>query len=121
MEIKYRMDILKEAGQISQLTYERVEKIIDHFLSEHLIEIDETNGAMLITHLCIALSRMEKGEKINKIEEEMFEEVRKNKFFMKAQEAMEEINKILGSEMPIEESGYMMMHLCVLFEKTVQA
>ena len=121
MEIKYRMDILKEAGQISQLTYERVEKIINHFLSKHLIQIDETNGAMLITHLCIALSRMEKGEKINKIEEEMFGEVRKNKFFMKAQEAMEEINKILGSEMPIEESGYMMMHLCVLFEKTVQA
>lgn len=121
MEIKYRMDILKEAGQISQLTYERVEKIINHFLSKHLIQIDETNGAMLITHLCIALSRMEKGEKINKIEEEMFEEVRKNKFFMKAQEAMEEINKILGSEMPVEESGYMMMHLCVLFEKTVQA
>ena len=120
MEIKFRMDILKEAGQISQLTYERVEKIINHFLSKHLIEIDETNGAMLITHLCIALSRMEKGEKINRIEVEMFEEVKKNRFFTKAQEAMNEINKILGSEMPIEESGYMMMHLCVLFEKTIQ-
>ena len=121
MEIKYRMDILREAGQISPETYEKVEKIILHFLSKHLIEIDETNGAMLITHLCIALNRMEKGEKINRIEDEMFEEVRKNRFFTKAQEAMNEINRILGSEMPIEESGYMMMHLCVLFEKTIQA
>jgi len=120
MEIKYRMDILKEVGQISLDSYEKVEKIINHFLSKHLIEINETNGAMLITHLCIALSRMEKGEKINRIEEEMFEEVRKNRFFAKAQEAMNEINMILGSEMPIEESGYMMMHLCVLFEKTIQ-
>ena len=120
MEIKYRLDILKTAGQISEKTYDQVEKIILHFLNSHLIEINEENGAMLITHLCIALSRIEKGEKINKIEEEIFLEVRKNHHFKTAEKAMKEIDEILGSEMPVEERGYMLMHLCVLFETASQ-
>lgn len=117
MEITYRLDILKSAGQISEASYDKVIEIIRHFNENHLIEISEENGAMLITHLCIALSRIEKEEKINRIEDEIFEDVRKNEYFDKSEQTMREIEHILGREMPLEEKGYMMMHLCVLFEK----
>ena len=44
MEIKYRLDILKTSGQISEKTYDQVEKIILHFQNNHHIEIIEENG-----------------------------------------------------------------------------
>ncbi len=115
MEINNRLDILKSAGQISEVTYDQVERVIRHFQDNHQIVINEENGAMLITHLCIALSRIEKGEKINEIDEESFKDVRKNIHFKKAEDVLKDIETILGREMPIEERGYMMMHLCVLF------
>jgi len=118
MEIKYRLDILKTSGQISEKTYDQVEKIILHFQNNHHIEITEENGAMLVTHLCIALSRIEKDEKVNKIEDDIFKDVINNSHYKTAEEAMKEIDMILGSDMSIEERGYMIMHLCVLFENT---
>ena len=41
--------------------------------------------------------------------------MRKNIHFKKAEDVLKDIETILGREMPIEERGYMMMHLCVLF------
>ncbi len=118
MEIQYRLDILKTSGQISEKTYDQVEKIILHFKNNHNIEITEENGAMLVTHLCITLSRIEKDQKVNKIEDDIFKDVINNRHYKTAEVAMKEIDMILGSDMSIEERGYMLMHLCVLFENT---
>lgn len=116
MEITQRLDILKMSGQLSEEMYHKVLEIIDRFNENHNIVIHEQNGAMLITHLCIALSRIEKEERVNKIEADIFAEVENNPFFTQSQEILEGIEEVLGFTMPDEERGYMMMHLCVLLE-----
>lgn len=118
MEIYERLDILKMAGQISENTYEQVLRIINYFNQEHLLQINEENGAMFITHLCIALRRMEQKEAIAGMEEEIYQEIRENSYYSRSKETLTHIEQLLGSTIPPEEKGYLMMHLCVLFEKT---
>jgi len=72
---------------------------------------------MLITHLCIALQRIEKEESVNIIESEIFAEVEENRFYKQSSSILEKMEEILGFTMPAEEVGYMLMHLCVLLEK----
>lgn len=116
MEITKRLDILKMSGQLSDEMHSKVLEIIDRFNENHNIVIHEENGAMLITHLCIALSRIEKGEGVNRIEADIFAEVENNHFYTQAKEILEGIEEVLGFTMPEEEKGYMLMHLCVLLE-----
>lgn len=116
MEITQRLDILKMSGQLSDEMYGKVVEIIDRFNENHNIVIHEKNGAMLITHLCIALSRIEKEEPVNKIEQDIFAEVENNQYFFQSAEILEGIEEVLGFSMPEEEKGYMLMHLCVLLE-----
>jgi len=71
---------------------------------------------MLITHLCIALNRIEKEEKVSKIESDIFAEVERNAFYAQSEEILAGIEEVLGFKMPEEERGYMLMHLCVLLE-----
>ncbi|WP_312652311.1 PRD domain-containing protein [Proteiniclasticum sp.] len=120
MEITQRLDILKMSGQLSEEMYHKVLEIIDQFNENHNIIIHEKNGAMLITHLCIALSRIEKGETVSKIESDIFAEVESNAFFAQSAEILEGIEEVLGFRMPEEERGYMQMHLCVLLENESQ-
>lgn len=117
MEIKQRLDILKMSGQLSEEMYYKVMEIIDMFNENHRITIQEENGAMLITHLCIALQRIEKEESVNIIESEIFAEVEENRFYKQSSSILEKMEEILGITMPAEEVGYMLMHLCVLLEK----
>ena len=98
MEIKQRLDILKMSGQLSEEMYYKVMEIIDMFNENHRITIQEENGAMLITHLCIALQRIEKEESVNIIESEIFAEVEENRFYKQSSsilEKMEEIQALL--------------------------
>ena len=117
MEIKQRLDILKMSGQLSEEMYYKVMEIIDMFNENHRITIQEENGAMLITHLCIALQRIEKEVSVNIIESEIFAEVEENRFYKQSSSILEKMEEILGFTMPAEEVGYMLMHLCVLLEK----
>jgi len=116
MEITQRLDILKMSGQLSEEMYYKVLEIIEKFNENHNIVIHEKNGAMLITHLCIALSRIEKEEIVSKIEADIFAEVESNAFYAQSVKILEGIEEVLGFKMPEEERGYMLMHLCVLLE-----
>ena len=116
MEITQRLDILKMSGQLSEEMYHKVLEIIEKFNENHNIVIHEENGAMLITHLCIALNRIEKEEKVSKIESDIFAEVESNAFYAQSEEILAGIEEVLGFKMPEEERGYMLMHLCVLLE-----
>jgi hypothetical protein len=52
VEFEIRLGILKDAGQIDEEIYRNVIKIISIFHNRWCIELNEENGAMLITHLC---------------------------------------------------------------------
>lgn len=117
MELTNRLIILKDAGQIDEEIYGKVIKIISLFRDNWNIELKEENGAMLITHLCIALQRIKNNCPAEKIDEELYEEVKSDKHFEICKKVLYDMKKEIDMEIPESEESFIIMHLCVLFEK----
>ncbi|WP_179122300.1 PRD domain-containing protein [Caloramator quimbayensis] len=109
--------ILKEAGQIDEEVFTNVNKIIFMMKEEYNIELTEENGAMLVTHLSIALQRIKKGEIINQLDKEIFSQVKDNKFYKISEDIVNNIENLINVLIPFNEKVYIVMHLCALLEK----
>jgi len=116
VELDIRLGILKDAAQIDEEVYRSVIKAIYFFQDIWSIELKEENGAMLITHLCIALQRVKNNCPVEKIDEELYEEVKKNQYFEISEKAFYALKSELRIDISENEKSFLMMHLCVLFE-----
>lgn len=117
MDLKIRLGILKDAGQIDEEIYGKIIKIILWFHDSWGIELSEENGAMLVTHLCIALQRVKNNGHTEQIDEELYQGVRLNQYFETCEKVFSDIKRETNMDIPESEKGFVMMHLCVLFEK----
>ena len=117
MELDNRLLILKDAGQIDEDIYEKIIKIISMFHIIWNIELKEENGAMLITHLCIALQRVKNNNPAERMDEELYKQVKLNQHFETCKRAFGDIKTEINMDIPESEKSFIMMHLCVLFEK----
>lgn len=116
MDLTLRLNILKDSGQISEKTYNKILEVIKQLKEKRDIELTEENGAMFITHLSSALTRIENGDLVNKIEEIIFEEIRKDNNYNTAVEITDEMETIIG-KLPKEERDFIEMHICTLLNK----
>ncbi|MBU3228099.1 PRD domain-containing protein [Clostridium algidicarnis] len=114
MNLMTRLVILKDAGQIDQNTHEDIIKIIDMFDEKYNIKLTEENASMLITHLAISFKRIKMGEAVNPIEEIMYEEIRVDKNYKKAEAIFKDIEVTIGKSINDNEKGFIIMHLCSL-------
>jgi transcriptional antiterminator len=117
VELDIRLGILKDAGQIDEEVYRNVIKVISIFHHRWCIDLKEGNGAMLITHLCIALQRLKNNCPVEKIDEQIYEEVKLNQYFRICEKALNIIESEMNMDIPEGEKSFLLMHLCVLFDK----
>jgi transcriptional regulatory protein LevR len=117
MDLTVRLQILKDAGQISEQCYQSMLKLIDVLAEKWNIILNEENGAMLITHVAIAWERILKHEVINAIEELLYKEVESSKYFRQSQQILTDWELELKKAFPQVEKEYIMLHLCALLEK----
>jgi transcriptional regulatory protein LevR len=117
MELDDRLIILRDAKQIDEDIYSKILKIISMVKDEWSIELKEENGAMLITHLCIALQRIKNKNVVEKIDEDIYEEIKKNIYYEKGRQLLRDMEDEIGFLIPDCEKNFIIMHLCVLFEK----
>ncbi|TDT61329.1 PRD domain-containing protein [Fonticella tunisiensis] len=116
MDLNIRLQILKDADQISLENYDAIIKVIEIFERELNIKLTEENGAMFITHLAIAFERIKKGEMVEDINDTIYEEIKNSSRFTSSEKFLELLEKELNIEIPESEKTFIMMHLCVLFE-----
>ena len=76
--LAFRLGILKEAGVINEGIYDKLTLLIKYLYEKWKISLTESNGGMLITHLSMALKRIEENEKVSNIDEGVFQEVLKS-------------------------------------------
>ena len=117
MELDDRLIILRDSGQIDEDIYQKSIRIISMFNTKWNIELKEENGAMLITHLCIALQRAKNNSKVEEIDEEIYGEVKLNPNFKTCKRVLEDIKSEINMDIPENEQSFIVMHLCVLFNK----
>lgn len=116
MELDVRLNILKEAGQISEETFEALKRVINMLNDKFDIKLTEENGAMLITHLSVALERIKKGEIIEGIDSEIYEQIKNHPAYKECIKVLKSIEEESNIKIPENEETFIMMHLCTLFE-----
>lgn len=113
MDLTLRLNILRDAGQLSQDNYDKVIKVIEYFEEKRGIKLLEENSAMFITHLCSALSRIENNDLVNKLEDVVAQSLKEDKNYEKAVLVAKDLENILG-EIPESEFDFIVMHVCTL-------
>lgn len=117
MDLTLRLKLLKDGAQIDEDTYNNLLKIIESFKKDFQIELSEENGGMFITHLAVALERIKKKELVEPIEDLIFEEVRNDKNFKKANDILGSLENDINISVPEVERPFILMHIVTLLSK----
>ena len=91
--LDFRLGLLKEAGVINERIYDKLSLLIKYLDEKWKISLTESNGGMLITHLSMALKRIEENENVSSIDEGVFQEVLKSEKLEEIQEIYNDIEK----------------------------
>ena len=107
--IRKKLDILKENQVINQETLDFNLEVLQ-FLKERQIIDAEDEADTFITHLAMAMTRSD-DEAINVMEDYIFDEIKNDKDFKKAQILWKEIEEMTPVEFHENETGYFYLHL----------
>ena len=62
MDFEPRLSILRQAGMLSDEDYQKVQDVIRYFQEKYDLTLTEENASSMITHLCAALGRIQRGD-----------------------------------------------------------
>ena len=84
MDFEPRLTILHQAGMLSEEDCRKVQDVIRFFQKKYGLTLTEENASAMITHLCAALGRIHRGEPVEPLDEEVYEETSQEPTFPKA-------------------------------------
>lgn len=116
MDIMERVNILKNAGVLCEQNYLHVVSVIEYFKHEKNIELTEENSAAFITHLCMALERIDKEEEVEPLDREIYETASQEPGFEKASVCCRDIREILP-QLSDAEVEYICVHVGVMLAR----
>jgi len=115
--LDFRLGLLKEAGVINERIYDKLTLLIKYLYEKWKISLTESNGGMLITHLSMAMKRIEENEKVSNIDEGVFQEVLKSEKLEEIKEIYNDIEKnVFIEKLPEEEKKYILVNLLLIKE-----
>ena len=115
--LDFRLGLLKEAGVINEGIYDKLTLLIKYLDEKWKISLTESNGGMFITHLSMALKRIEENEKVSNIDERVFQEVLKSEKLEEIKEIYNDIEKnVFIEKLPEEEKKYILVNLLLIKE-----
>ncbi len=109
-----RLDILKEAGEISNEIRAAVTEFAKSFEKKYSLTMTEENASMLITHLAMALARIKRGEEVNAMDELTMDEIKQTVIYSELPEFYRMIEDKLQIGLPDSEKGYIALHACAI-------
>ncbi|MCX3066843.1 MULTISPECIES: PRD domain-containing protein [Cetobacterium] len=117
MDLQTRLEILNVSGAITDCTKDVMLNVINMFNEKHNIELTEDNGAMMVTHLSMAITRVKNGEPVKTIDEEVFKETLESEHIERANLIYDDLSEVLDVTLPDDEKKYMLVNICVILEK----
>ena len=115
--LDFRLGLLKEAGVINEIIYDKLTLLIKYLYEKWKISLTESNGGMLITHFSMALKRIEENENVSSIDEGVFQEVLKSEKLEEIKEIYNDIEKnVFIEKLPEEEKKYILVNLLLIKE-----
>ena len=117
MDLQTRLEILNVSGAITDCTKDVMLNVINMFNEKHNIELTEDNGAMMVTHLSMAITRVKNREPVKTIDEEVFKETLESEYIERANLIYDDLSEVLDVTLPDDEKKYMLVNICVILEK----
>ncbi|WZL82308.1 PRD domain-containing protein [Vallitaleaceae bacterium 9-2] len=106
-----RLNVLREAGLITENIYEKLNNMIVGYKRTYNIELTEDNASMMITHLSQAMMRVERNEKINEPDQGIVDELMNSEHYAKMEEMYKGTCAMLDFEFPPEEKWFVFVHI----------
>lgn len=114
-DLKLRLELLEESGIISRYIYEKLIEFMNLLVDKYKLVLDDNNASMLFTHIAMALKRMDLDSKINSVDSEQMENIKKTDKYLISKEILEELNNnILEKSIPEYEHGYILAHIITI-------
>jgi transcriptional regulatory protein LevR len=117
MELDKRLNILISGDVVTEDIGWTMRRVIERFNSRWRIELNEENGGRMITHLAMALMRIQQQEEVNPMEEEHFDEFKSSEYFALALEMTDDICGWTPLDLPESERRYLDIYICLLLDE----
>lgn len=114
--LKSRIQILKQGNVISEEVAEYVNQVIDLMYVE-IPEADMSKAEMFTTHLAMATQRIFSGKPVDSPDEAIWEEIKEDSHFTKAEAFCNKIQSISPISCPEGEKRFIILHLCNLLQE----
>jgi transcriptional regulatory protein LevR len=116
-EFADRLEMLEESGQVSKLARRLTELALADLAVDLDLRFTEENSAQFVTHLAIALTRINRGDPPIELsavaEEEIAERTRERDAVARV---MRDCAPVLERTVPDPEISYMTVHLCSIVD-----
>ena len=99
---------------LSEEDYRKVQDVIRFFQEKYGLTLTEENASAMVTHLCAALGRIHRGEPVEPLDEEVYEETSQEPTFPKALEATQALVREILPDLPEDEQKFLTMHIGVV-------
>lgn len=105
--LQTKLDVL---NFISFETSNKIEKGVKEILDDNQFQMVNSSYMGLIIHLALAIKRLQNGDKIE-VNKKKLEKLKKTKEYKLAERIAEKLEELFNLEIPIDERGYITMHL----------
>jgi transcriptional regulatory protein LevR len=116
-EFADRLDMLEESDQVTKLARRLTELALTDLATTLDLRFTEDGSAQFVTHLAIALTRINRGdppvEVSAVVDEEIAERLREREAMARV---MTDCARLLEREVPETEISYMTVHLCSIID-----
>lgn len=109
--LKQRIEILKTGGVIGADVAEFMNKVIDMMAADYP-QIPMDPATTFTTHLAMAVERIRKGEIVEALDEDLFEDVKACPEYPMALEFRDKMLAFCPVAFPESESQFIAMHIC---------
>lgn len=116
VEMNQKLDILKDNKIITDLAYDITNETFD-LMSEKYKKTDLSDSDMFWTHMCMALTRIQRDESIEGPLEMIMVEIRQTPYKNEIEEIITFVNNQFHQEIPKEEQDYFYLHLHQVLDK----
>ncbi|PLR77061.1 PRD domain-containing protein [Bacillus sp. V3-13] len=117
-ELNERLELLLSGGVITAEAAAITGKAFEN-LGSMMNKTAILQSEMLFTHLASALTRLERGEKIEGPPEALLNEVSRTGFTEKIEKEIEFIERQFGNALPVEEKNYLHLHYASVFQQNL--
>ena len=111
-----RLGILRKGNVISSGVEGRVRRVISRLEENWHIKLTEENGGRMVTHLAMALMRIERGEDITAPEDDILEEFYQLDIFEESVKITDDLITWAPMDLPKAEKDYMIVNICLLLD-----